>query len=107
MKTKHIFLLLFLSLYTFNCSESDNPNVCFVHSVTVSDDCNCVNYNCENYLIIEKIEYDRLLNIQNKSIDNCIYINGVGRPGQYMDKITFEGYLLTISAVRCNYNFIL
>lgn len=107
MKTKYIFLLLFLSLYIFNCSESDSPNVCFIYSLTISDDCNCVNYDCETHFILDKIEYDRLLNIQKESIEDCIYINGTGRPGQYMDIITFEGYLLRLSAVRCNSGFIL
>jgi hypothetical protein len=54
MKTKLIFLLLFLSLYIFNCSESESPNVCFIYSLTISDDCNCVNYDCETYFILDK-----------------------------------------------------
>ncbi|WP_372770113.1 hypothetical protein [Lutibacter sp.] len=103
MKTTHIYLILFLSLSTLNCCKDDDPTnkECVIYQVTVSDNCNCDNYLCESSYLLEKLEYERLVKIQNESSEDCVFVNGKGDAlgSNEVVIIDFEGYLLRLVAI--------
>ena len=105
MKTTHIYLILFLILSTLNCCKDDEPTIkkCIFYVAIVSDDCNCDNYSCESHYILEKKEYERLLNIQNESLEDCVFVNGKGEPLGSAEGviINFEDYLLRLISEPC------
>lgn len=92
-----------MSLSFFYCSKSDNDKECIGYSVYISDDCNCDNWDCESVFILTKIEYNRLLNIQNESLEDCVIVSGKGDPLGSADGVdnSFQGYLLKLSIETC------
>lgn len=98
MKATQILLILFLSLYTFNCSKSDLSEDCIKYYATVSDECNCYGslFGCTRTYSLEKTEYTSLLKIQNESLEDCVYVKGNGRYSP------FEGYLESLFNENCN-----
>ncbi|MGC6430908.1 MAG: hypothetical protein ACON5F_07690 [Jejuia sp.] len=103
---KRFVFLFFIFLTLVNCNHdgsatfdlTDLSGPCFPYIIVFSDDCTCegLGDGCASLGIITREEYVRILEIQENSGEDCIYIQGVESSND-----SFEGYLIDLREQDC------
>lgn len=103
---KRFVFLLLIFLTVANCKTDDSATFditdlsgpCFPYIIVYSDDCSCegVGNACANVAFLTAEEYARILEIQETSNENCIYIQG-----EDISNDSFEGFLIDLSEQDC------
>lgn len=101
---KKLLYPIIIFLIFFNCSNDDGSSneTCYIYSIFVSDDCNCVSmdFNCGDLKFISESEYDRLFEIQQNSTEDCIYIQSE----ESSSGLSFEGFIIILNKNRCPFS---
>jgi hypothetical protein len=105
---KRYVFLFFSFLALVNCAFDDSADFsgifdisgpCFPYTILFSEeDCDCEGLGnaCASLAFISADEYERILEIQENSEDDCIYIQGVDNGNN-----SFEGYVIDLNQNDC------
>ena len=96
---KKLLYLILILLVSFNCSNDDDggsKGPCYLYSVFVSEDCDCIDTDCRDLYFISETEYERLLETQQNSTEDCIYIESESNSSGL-----FEGYMFNLNKGHC------
>ena len=96
---KKLLYLILILLVSLNCSNDDgSEEPCYFYSIFFSDDCDCTSgdFDCGDIRFISEMEYNRLLEIQQNSTEDCIYIESESNSSEI-----FEGYIIELNKSIC------
>ena len=97
-------LFSLLLLFALGCSRDEPTKTpCYLYRIFLSENCECQDwdFDCGMNYLIEKNEYDRLNNLKNNSMLECLEVTVETNSSSG----TQQGYLINLEAVSCNFDF--